>query len=93
MLTSNICDLKTSYYLRIHVKDRPKVLGVIATEFGNYDVSLAAMEMKTLEAGRGEIVFLTHPCREKSFCDSLEALKNSGTVETVCNWFRVEDSQ
>ena len=93
MLTSPISDLKTSYYLRIHVQDRPKVLGVIATEFGNYDVSLAAMEMKTLDAGRGEIVFLTHPVRELSFRDSLVALQNSGTVETVCNWFRVEDSQ
>ena len=91
MLTSNICDLQTSYYLRIHVQDRPKVLGVIATEFGNYDVSLAAMEMKTLGEGKGEIVFLTHPCREKSFCDSLDAMIKSGTVDEICSWFRVEE--
>lgn len=91
MLTSPIAELRSSYYLRIQVQDRPKVLGVIATEFGNYDVSLAAMEMKTLGEGRGEIVFLTHPCREQSFIDSLIALQKSGTVETVCSWFRVEE--
>ena len=91
MLTVPISDLRSSYYLRIRVQDRPKVLGVIATEFGNYDVSLAAMEMKTLTEGKGEIVFLTHPCREQSFRASLEALRKSGTVEDVCNWFRVEE--
>ena len=90
MLTSPISELRTSYYLRIQVTDRPKVLGVIATVFGDFSVSLAAMEMKTLEEGRGEIVFLTHPCQEQSFIDALAALQESGTVETVCNWFRVE---
>lgn len=91
MLTAPISELRTSYYLRIQVQDRPKVLGAIATEFGNHDVSLAAMEMKTLSEGRGEIVFLTHPCREQSFRDSLDALQKSSTVEVVCNWFRVEE--
>lgn len=88
--TAPISELVTSYYLRIQVQDRPKVLGAIATVFGEFDVSLAAMEMKTLDGGRGEIVFLTHPCVEKSFCDALHQLESSGTIEVVCNWFRVE---
>jgi homoserine dehydrogenase len=88
--TCPIEDLRTSFYLRLVVQDRPKVLGLIATEFGNHDVSLAAMEMKTLGEGRGEIVFLTHPCRELNFRQALEALKKSGAVDEVCNSFRVE---
>jgi homoserine dehydrogenase len=91
MQTAPINDLKSSYYLRIQVIDRPKVLGVLATIFGDHEVSLAAMEMKTLDADHGEIVFLSHPCREQSFRNSIEAIKSSGTVETICNWFRVED--
>jgi homoserine dehydrogenase len=91
MLTASINDLHTAFYLRIQVQDRPKVLGQIATVFGDFDVSLAAMEMKTLDSVRGEIVFLSHPCREESFRAALEALKSSGTVDVVCNWFRVED--
>lgn len=91
MVTAEMNDLRTSYYLRIQVHDRPKVLGAIATVFGDHDVSLAAMEMKTLEAGRGEIVFLSHPCREESFRTALQTLQATGTVETICNWFRVED--
>ncbi len=92
MQTSSIDELTTAYYLRIQVTDKPKVLGVIATVFGDHGVSLAAMEMKTLDQGRGEIVFLTHPCRERSFCESLKELSATNTIETVCNWFRVESA-
>jgi len=84
-----IQDVRTSFYLRLTVQDRPKVLGLIATQFGEYDVSLAAMEMKTLDEGRGEIVFLTHPCRELNFRQALEALRQTGAVEEVCNSIRV----
>lgn len=90
--TCPIEELRTAFYLRLTVHDRPKVLGLLATEFGNHDVSLAAMEMKTLDAGRrGEIVFLTHPCLESDFQASLEGLRASGVVEEVCNYFRVVD--
>lgn len=88
--TASIDELRTAFYLRLVVQDRPRVLGAIATVFGENDVSLAAMEMKTLDEGRGEIVFLTHPCIEKDFRTALAGLRASGTVEEVSNWFRVE---
>ncbi|AIE88182.1 homoserine dehydrogenase [Fimbriimonas ginsengisoli] len=87
--TCPIDDLRTAFYLRLVVQDRPKVLGIIATEFGEHDVSLAAMEMKTLDESRGEIVFLTHPCLEKNFRELLVGLKQSGVVEEVCSSIRV----
>lgn len=88
--TAPISDLNSSYYLRIQVIDKPKVLGVVATVFGNHGVSLAAMEMKTLDAGRGEMVFLTHPCKEKSFRDALSDLEKTDAIDVICNSFRVE---
>ena len=88
--TGAISELITSYYLRIQVVDKPKVLGLVATVFGNHGVSLAAMEMKTLDAGRGEMVFLTHPCKEQSFKDSLKDLEATDAIDVICNWFRVE---
>lgn len=82
----------TRFYFRAVVLDRPKVLGTIAMTLGDFDVSLAAMEMRVLDASRnlGEIVFLTHPCLEKNFRSALEALRPTGTVEEIANWFRVE---
>lgn len=85
-------DLRTRFYLRLIVKDRPKTLGCIATIFGNCDISLSAMEMRVIDSGRnlGEIVFLTHPCIERSFHRAVKAIKNLHMVESVANWLRVE---
>ncbi len=83
--------LRSAYYLRLVVQDKPRVLGQIATAFGDYDVSLAAMEMKTIDERRGEIAFLTHQCQESSFTAALAVLKSTGVVEEVSAWFRVDE--
>jgi homoserine dehydrogenase len=93
MATEPIDTLETAYYLRLVVRDRPMVLSVIATVFGKNDVSLAAMEMKALGEGSGEIVFLTHPCRESNFQKALSEIAEQEVVGNVANWFRVHDSQ
>lgn len=90
MLTESIDTLVTGYYLRLRVNDRPMVLGKIATTFGNHSVSLAAMEMKALDEGKGEIVFLTHPCQESNFVAALEELKGLDVIAELGAWFRVE---
>jgi homoserine dehydrogenase len=82
----------TRFYFRVVVVDKPKVLGTIAMTLGNFEVSLAAMEMRVLDPSNnlGEIVFLTHPCREGSFRNALDAVMKTGIVEEIANWFRVE---
>jgi homoserine dehydrogenase len=91
MLTAPISELRSAYYLRLIVEDKPRVLGEIATKFGDHDVSLAAMEMRTLDGGRGEIAFLTHKCQEASFKAAIDSLKVKGSVDEISNWFRVEE--
>ncbi len=90
--TEPIESLETEYYLRLVVQDRPKVLGQLAMIFGEYDVSLAAMEMRVIDAAQqlGEIVFLTHECREGNFRKALEEVQKADVVVNVCNWIRVE---
>ena len=89
--TESIESLVTAYYLRLRVQDKPLVLGHIATVFGQHNVSLAAMEMRTLDAGAGEIVFLTHPCVERNFQAALTMLREQDMVQAVGNAFRVAD--
>ena len=93
MKTVSIDQLETAYYVRMNVPDRPKVLGAIAGIFGEFDVSLAAMEMRVLDdaKGLGEIVFLTHRSRESKFKAALEKLATSEYVEQICSWLRVEE--
>jgi homoserine dehydrogenase len=86
-----IGELVTRYYMRLIVTDKPNTLGRIATVFGEAGVGLAAMEMRTLEHDLGEIVFLTHKCQEAAFTSALENVRLLPVVESVENWFRVED--
>lgn len=90
--TEPIESLCTEFYLRLIVKDKPRVLGQLALIMGEYDVSLAAMEMRVVDAVAelGEIVFLTHKCREGNFRKALAEVEKSDIVERVCNWIRVE---
>lgn len=84
--------LETEYYLRLVVQDRPKVLGHIANILGEYDVSLAAMEMRVIDPVQnlGEIVFFTHKSREGNFRQALEEIARSDMVVKVSNWIRVQ---
>ena len=90
MQTEPIDTLVARYYVRLNVVDRPKVLGHIALAFGEFDVSLAAMEMRTLGEGRGEIVFLTHPCVEADFRGALAAMERDAVTSSIETWIRVE---
>lgn len=89
MQTEPMDTLTTRYYMRLIVPDKPKVLGQIAMAFGEFEVSLAAMEMKTLDDRTGEIVFLTHDCKESDFTQAVRTLEERQIVEKVANWFRV----
>jgi homoserine dehydrogenase len=89
MRTEGIDSLVTGQYLRILVVDKPMVLGSVATTFGRHDVSIAAMEMRTLDEGRGEIVFLAHPCIERNFRAALKELQSQQIVERIANAIRV----
>ncbi len=88
-----IGDLESRFYLRMTVDDRPKVLGAVASRLGEFDVSLTDMEMRVVDSAdsRGEIVFLTHRCRERDFRAAIGALEREGIVRKIENTFRVED--
>lgn len=85
-----IASCRTRYYVRMVIQDRPKALGCIATVFGNCNVSLAAMEMRGLDARLGEIVFLTHVSSEASIQRAMKAMRNIHIVERIGNVIRVE---
>jgi homoserine dehydrogenase len=81
------------YYLRMHVDDKPRVLGAIALKLGEQGVGLAAMEMRVIDeaAKVGEIVFLTHVCLEADFRRAIAALGVNEGVQSIQNWIRVEE--
>jgi homoserine dehydrogenase len=87
-----VSDQKSAFYIRLRVVDKPNTLGRISTLFGIHDVSLAAMEMRTIKdlSEEGEIAFITHDCQVRDFRNALDKLKGEGVVKSLASWMHVE---
>jgi homoserine dehydrogenase len=86
-----IGELTSRYYVRMVIRDRPKALGCIATVFGNCNISISALEARSLgDRDLGELVVLVHPCLESEFQRALKALRNIHIVENIGSWMRLE---
>jgi len=86
----NIGDIKTKYYVRMKVIDRPGVLAAIASVFGNQEVSLASVIQKRNIGHIAEIVWVTHDVLEKNIQDALKIIDGLSIVEEISNVIRVE---
>lgn len=86
----DIGEIKTKYYVRMKVLDRPGVLAAIASVFGNQEVSLASVIQKRNIDKIAEIVWVTHEVREKNIQDALKIIGGLSIVETISNVLRVE---
>ena len=84
-------EVKTRYYLRMQVKDKPGVLASIASVFGNHDVSLDAVIQKHRSQGRAEIVVVTDLVADQSIQDALKIIGGLSIVEEISAVIRVEE--
>jgi len=85
-------DLKTRYYVRLTVADRPGVLAQISTILGEAEISISSVIQKetNVDAQTAELVIMTHEAREASMQGALAALDRLDSVESVGNFIRVE---
>ena len=86
----SIEDISTCYYLRMQVKDQPRVLANIAGVFGDNNVSLASVVQKNSKKDNAEIVMVTHKVTERDFRKAIASIEKLPMVAEVCNWIRVE---
>lgn len=86
--------LRTRYYLRFQVHDRPGVLARLAGELGKTGVSI---EQMVQEGGGGstgvpvDIVMLTHEAVERDIQLALEAIAASGIVASAPRLIRIQE--
>jgi homoserine dehydrogenase len=83
-------EVRTNYFLRLHVFDQPGVLAGIASVFGDHGVSLASVVQKGRFQDVAELVVITHQVKEKDIQDSLEIIKKMSTTKEIVNLIRVE---
>jgi len=86
-----IGQIETKYYIRMEVRDRPGVLGRIATAFGEAGVSLASVVQSKAWGEGAEIVWVTHRVQEARIRRALAKVRSFEAVRQICSWMRVEE--
>jgi len=86
-------DIVSRYYLRLQVKDEPKVLGAIATLLGDCGISIASVTQKEPTSGAGAvpIILITHQAREAAFRQALAQVAKLDAVRAAPTMIRIED--
>ena len=85
-------DVRSRNYVRMRVKDRPGVLGSIATIFGQEGVSIKSVVQRGgSKNGLSEIVWIMHEGPERELHSALGAIGQLGIVDEVCSVLRVID--
>jgi homoserine dehydrogenase len=87
-----IGELRTRYYLRVIVPDRPGVLAQIALVLGNAEISIASVLQKEVDerAQTAELVIMTHQAQEASMQRALRQLRKLPVVTEIGTFLRVE---
>jgi homoserine dehydrogenase len=88
-----IDDVRSRYYLRIGVPDRPGVLANIARALGDREISIASVLQKEVDGdhdAEAEIVIMTHDAVERSLRDAIAEIERLPGVTRVEQVLRVK---
>ncbi|NOY80147.1 MAG: homoserine dehydrogenase [Kiritimatiellaeota bacterium] len=84
-------EVRTRYYLRLQVADRPGVLAMIAAIFGRKDISIASVTQQEVSQNTVPLVILTHAAREADMQQALDEIRALPVVDEPPVLIRIED--
>jgi homoserine dehydrogenase len=84
-------DVRTKYYLRLIVEDRPGVLAQVANRLGGAGVSVAQMFQEPGVRGEASITMLTHEARDKDVRDAVQAIATLPAIRRKPRAVRIFD--
>jgi len=88
----DISEIEARYYVRLSLRDKPGVLGRLATVLGKHNVSIASVLQKEVKAGKHvPVVILTHRAQERDFEAALKAIDKMAAVGARTIRLRIED--
>ena len=89
---ADILKIKTRYYLRFSVVDKPGVLAKISGVLGNYEISIASViQHKARENGNVPLVMMTHLAEEGNLQKALTEIKRLDVIKDHTKFLRVEE--
>lgn len=89
---ADIQKIRTRYYLRFSVVDKPGVLAKISGILGNYEISIASViQHKAREDGCVPLVMMTHLAEEGNLQKALAEIRRLDVVKDHTKLLRVEE--
>lgn len=82
-----IAEVRSRYYLRMHVQDLPGVLGQVTTVLGDHGISIAQVVQRP--GPDTQIVVLTHEAREGNMRDALSVIDQRSVVTGRSRFLRI----
>lgn len=86
-----IAEIRTSYYLRFTVEDRPGVLADLTRILADKSISINSMVQEQKGEGSAAIIILTHEAREGNVVDAIRMIENLGFVHSSVTRIRLEN--
>ena len=83
-------DVATRHYVRMKVRDQPRVMATISKIFGDFNINIASMVQKETLGDITEIVWLMHETPGRNISDALKRIAELPIVVEIGNWLRVE---
>jgi homoserine dehydrogenase len=92
LLVKPMSNIKTRYYFRLNVADRPGVLAQISKVLGDNSISISSVIQKESNpiSQTAVIVIMTHPAEEKAVQKALGKIRQLTVVKEISNFIRVE---
>jgi len=84
-------EIRSKYYLRLLVEDRPGVLAQVANRLASAQVSVAQMFQEPGVRGEASITMLTHEARDKDARDAAKAIAELPTIRKAPRAVRIFD--
>lgn len=85
----SIDDIKSKYFIRLRVEDRPGVLAGVSGVLGNNNVSISQVIQKASNGGSSDLVVITDTVRERHIRDALTIMRSMSMVRDVASVIRV----
>ncbi|MBW2974448.1 homoserine dehydrogenase [Candidatus Woesearchaeota archaeon] len=89
--TKDINKVKSRYYLRYNVVDRPGVLAKISRILGDNNISIAAVQQKEVNKEVVPVIVITHEAAEEDVMRSIEEVDKLDVVRKGSIVIRIED--
>lgn len=83
-----IGDIRSKFFIRMQVENRPGVLASIASVFGAHKVSISKVVQKIVNDGIAELAIVTDAAKEYHMQDALEQISKMNKVKEISSVIR-----